>query len=153
VYILPRCYYIENESFESGGGWMALRIGKILKKIRIDHDEVLADMAKKLKISTSYLSAIETGKRPLPKGFLAKLRKLYAVPDEVMTALVEADAESLLRMEVELTAEQSEVLTRLALAELDLKKRSTYEKLRTELGEKRKEVLTRLTGKAIRKGK
>lgn len=132
---------------------MALRIGKILKKIRIDHDEVLADMAKRLKISTSYLSAIETGKRPLPKGFLAGLKKLYAVPDEVMVELVEADAEGSLKLEVELTAEQSEALTRLAVAELDFKKRPNYEKLRTELGEKRKEVLTRLVGKAIRKGK
>ena len=36
-------------------------LGKFLRKLRIDHDEYLKDMAQKLNISISYLSAIENG--------------------------------------------------------------------------------------------
>ena len=151
VDILYEQYYLGNKSVNRGGNRMALRMGKIMKKIRIDHDEVLADMAKKLKISTSYLSAMETGKRAFPKDFFTGLRKFYAVPDEVMTELVEAAAEGSLKVEVALTAEQSAVLNRLALAELEPKPRPNYDKLRMELVEKRNAVLTRLAIKALRK--
>ena len=44
-------------------------LGKKLRKIRIDNDEISSDMARKLEISVSYLSAIENGKRNIPKNF------------------------------------------------------------------------------------
>lgn len=45
------------------------RVGKFLRVIRISHNESARDMAEKLQISPSYLSAIENGKRSLPENF------------------------------------------------------------------------------------
>ena len=42
---------------------MITPFGKYLRKLRIDHDEKLKDMAAKLGVTGSYLSAVEIGKR------------------------------------------------------------------------------------------
>lgn len=44
---------------------MITELGKFLRKLRIDNDELLADMANKLGISSAFLSRVENGdKRP-----------------------------------------------------------------------------------------
>ncbi len=40
---------------------MATALGRFLKKLRLDNDELLFDMAKKIEMPTSTLSAMETG--------------------------------------------------------------------------------------------
>ena len=42
---------------------MATALGRFLKKLRLDNDELLFDMAKKIEMPTSTLSAMETGRR------------------------------------------------------------------------------------------
>ena len=54
-------------------------LGKKLRKIRIDNDEISSDMARKLEISVSYLSAIENGKRNIPKDLAEKLFKISPI--------------------------------------------------------------------------
>lgn len=54
-------------------------LGKQTRKLRIDNEELLMDMANKLEISASYLSAIETGKRKMPKDFIEKIENIYKV--------------------------------------------------------------------------
>ncbi len=44
-------------------------IGKELRKLRIDEDERLLDMAKRLEKSSAFVSAVETGKKSPPSGF------------------------------------------------------------------------------------
>ena len=56
---------------------MATEFGKMLRKIRIENDEVLTDMAKKLNISISYLSAIEAGEREIPDNMVDNLVDNY----------------------------------------------------------------------------
>ena len=41
--------------------------GKFSRKLRIENDELLRDMANKLGVTASYLSAVEIGKRNIPK--------------------------------------------------------------------------------------
>lgn len=65
-------------------------LGKKLRKIRIDHDEITLDMAKKLEISVSYLSAIENGKRAIPTNFLEKICEKYGL-DNTMRNELEKD--------------------------------------------------------------
>lgn len=47
---------------------MATELGKFLKKLRIDKDELMKDMADRMKIASSTLSSIEMGRRNPPKG-------------------------------------------------------------------------------------
>lgn len=54
-------------------------IGKQTRKIRIDNEELLIDMANKLGISASYLSSIETGKRKTPDNFISNIEQIYNV--------------------------------------------------------------------------
>ena len=55
---------------------MANTLGKFLRKIRIDRDELLVDMARNLGVSSAFLSQIENGGKKPPKNweneFLAK---------------------------------------------------------------------------------
>ena len=55
---------------------MANTLGKFLRKVRIDREELLADMARNLGVSSAFLSQIENGGKKPPKNweeeFLAK---------------------------------------------------------------------------------
>jgi len=64
--------------------------GKILRKIRIDHNEVLLDMANKLEVTASFLSAIENGKRNIPPAWLDLLPSIYSLPKKSADELRQA---------------------------------------------------------------
>lgn len=51
--------------------------GKFLREIRIECEELLKDMAKKLGVTSSYLSAVETGKRNIPDDWVEKISQFY----------------------------------------------------------------------------
>jgi len=56
---------------------MLTEFGKFLREIRIDCEELLKNMAKKLGVTSSYLSAVETGKRNIPNDWVEKISQLY----------------------------------------------------------------------------
>lgn len=56
---------------------MLTDFGKELRKIRIDNNEFLKDMANKLGVTVSYLSAVENGKRDIPDEWLDKIINDY----------------------------------------------------------------------------
>lgn len=62
---------------------MARRIpgqfGKFLRKLRIDFEESQGDMAKVLGVTKSYLSAVELGKRSVPKEWREMLIDKYTL--------------------------------------------------------------------------
>ena len=58
---------------------MITTFGKCLRRLRIDSDEILKNMANKLNVTSSYLSAIENGKRNIPEGWTEKISILYDV--------------------------------------------------------------------------
>ena len=58
---------------------MLTEFGQYLRKLRIDHDELLKDMADKLGVTSSYLSAVETGKRNIPDGWVEKICQFYSL--------------------------------------------------------------------------
>ncbi|WP_273788171.1 helix-turn-helix domain-containing protein [Bartonella grahamii] len=66
---------------------MVTSFGKILRKLRVDHSERLLDMAKKLDISVSFLSAVEIGKKSVPVGLEEKVIELYGLDQEVAEIL------------------------------------------------------------------
>jgi len=56
---------------------MLTEFGKFLRRLRIDNEELLKSMAEKLGVSSSYLSAVETGKRNIPDDWEEKIIQLY----------------------------------------------------------------------------
>ena len=51
--------------------------GKAVRKLRLDRDEILRDMADKLAVSSAFLSAVETGKKKVPDEMLNELARHY----------------------------------------------------------------------------
>ena len=83
-------------------GTIITDFGRELRKIRIDAGEVLKDMAEKLGYTSSYLSAIEVGKRAVPEKFLCKLQECYDLSDSIMETLKNAVANDTPKVEINL---------------------------------------------------
>ncbi|MFC4158234.1 helix-turn-helix domain-containing protein [Chitinimonas lacunae] len=62
-------------------------IGKFLKKLRIDHDEVSTQMAGRLGVSTNLLSDVETGKKPVPDSWPALIAEHYELSGAALEEL------------------------------------------------------------------
>ncbi len=56
---------------------MVTAFGKFCRKLRIDHGELLLDMARKLDVSTAFLSKVENGRRKPPEDWETKIIGLY----------------------------------------------------------------------------
>lgn len=68
--------------------------GKYLRKLRIDTGELLKDMATRLGITPSYLSAIEIGKRNIPKDMPNAIIMSYNLNDYQARELMKSVAYS-----------------------------------------------------------
>lgn len=72
----------------------ATELGKYLRRLRVNDDELLKDMAEKLEIASSTLSSIETGRRTPPKGFIERLVNTYQLKGDELKRLQDALARS-----------------------------------------------------------
>lgn len=61
---------------------MLTEFGRLLRKIRIDNNEILKDMSEKLNVSAAYLSAVEMGKRNIPEHWVNKISEFYHLSQE-----------------------------------------------------------------------
>lgn len=68
-------------TISQGANAMATELGKFLRKLRIDADEILLDMANKLGVASSFLSSVENGKKRMPSAWNARICELYALND------------------------------------------------------------------------
>lgn len=66
------------------------KLAKILKNIRLEHGQVLKNMSDTLNVTSSYLSAVENGKRPMPEEWLERLKKAYNLSSEMLDKITEA---------------------------------------------------------------
>lgn len=58
--------------------------GKKLREIRMEHNEILKDMADRLGVSSSFLSAVEVGKKNVPEGWCSLIGEMYQL-DKIET--------------------------------------------------------------------
>ncbi len=58
---------------------MLTDLGKFLRKLRIDRNEVMKDMADQLGVTVSFLSAVENGKKRMPATWNRQICELYEV--------------------------------------------------------------------------
>lgn len=74
---------------------MVTPLGKFLRKLRIDRNEILQNMADKLDVSPSFLSAVENGKKKMPSSWNIRLCKIYdfspSLKKEFTTAIAETE--------------------------------------------------------------
>jgi transcriptional regulator with XRE-family HTH domain len=64
--------------------------GLEMRKLRLEKQLRLLDLAKKLDVSAAYLSAIETGKKPIPDGLAAKIGRACDLTAEELAVLGKA---------------------------------------------------------------
>ena len=81
---------------------MLTSIGKFLRKVRIDHEEILKDMAEKLGVSSAFLSAVENGKKKMPEIWFKKLKSIYSFTAEQAEELQKAIIDTNNMVEIEL---------------------------------------------------
>lgn len=68
--------------------------GRMTRKIRVEHDEYLKDMAEHLGVSSPYLSAVERGQRNAPAEWVGVLQKAYNLTHDTADCMKRALAES-----------------------------------------------------------
>ena len=60
------------------------------RKLRIENNQILKEMADSLEVSSSYLSAVENGKRNIPSDWYEKISSIYHLNDEKKNELFTA---------------------------------------------------------------
>lgn len=76
--------------------------GKLCRKLRIDSGELLKNMADKLQVTPAYLSAVEVGKRNVPKDWPQKISEAYSLGSKISKELQEAANKSKMNLKMEL---------------------------------------------------
>lgn len=87
---------------------MLTKFGKELKKIRVEHDEILKDMAAKLGVTAAYLSAVENGNRKVPDTWVGIISNEYQLTEEEAVKLQSVAYEN--RNSVKITYDNSDKL-------------------------------------------
>ena len=80
---------------------MLTSLGRFLRKLRIDRGEILKDMADKLEVSVSFLSAVENGKKRMPTAWNGRICSLYELNEgqkEEFTKVI-ADTEKAIELD------------------------------------------------------
>ena len=88
---------------------MLTSFGKFCRKLRIDYGDLLKDMAVKLGVTPAYLSAVEVGKRNIPKPWEELIARIYSLGNEEKGELHKAIEESakFIKMDLERVNEEN----------------------------------------------
>ena len=73
---------------------MLTSLGRFLRKLRIDQGEILKDMAEKLNVTVSFLSAVENGKKRMPSNWNGKICQIYSLTEQQREEFTSAIAET-----------------------------------------------------------
>lgn len=83
---------------------MATKLGIELRKLRVERGDNLRNMAEKIGISISYLSAIENGARKTPDNLIESVCKAYGLDDEMKEKLIVSDQMEKDKLDISLMA-------------------------------------------------
>lgn len=102
--------------------------GQYARKLRVDYGEFLKDMAEHLGVTSTYLSAVERGRRNAPYEWVERLQTAYNLDEEKTEELkrVVSESRSYDRLDIShLSFEDKQMMTELSkkLNELDDEKR------------------------------
>ena len=78
------------------------KFGEFVRHLRINNHEVMGDMAKLLRTSTPNLSAVENGKKNVPKNWIPFIIDHYHLNDDQIRELEKSIEESKTQMKLNL---------------------------------------------------
>lgn len=81
---------------------MLTAFGKALRKIRIDRNLLLKDMADGLGCSSPFLSAIESGTKKIPDDMIERISNVYKLTEEEVQSLEVGRDQSVKEVKMEL---------------------------------------------------
>lgn len=82
---------------------MITKLGVFLRKLRLDQGEILKNMADRLEVSTSFLSAVENGKKRVPQRWYEEIPKLYSFEESQTEQFLRAIADTEQVIEINLS--------------------------------------------------
>lgn len=82
---------------------MYTKFGEFVRLLRIKNHEVMGDMANLLGTSTPFLSAVENGKKNVPKDWIDIISEHYGLTKEQHKELETAIEESRIQAKIDLT--------------------------------------------------
>lgn len=83
---------------------MLTAFGKFCRKLRIERDEILKNMADKLGVTPSYLSAVEIGKRAIPATWRELIINIYNLTPVQQQELRDAIDNSTTQIKLDISA-------------------------------------------------
>lgn len=93
---------------------MYTKFGEFVRVLRIKNHQVMGDMAKVLGTTTPFLSAVENGRKNVPKDWVNIISDYYGLPDDSRNELEEAIEESKLQTKIDMK-DSSEMQRKVAL--------------------------------------
>lgn len=82
------------------------KFGEFMRVLRVQHHEVMGDVAKLLGVSTPFLLAVENGRKNVPDIWFDILTKHYSLNDEQVAEMKNAAENS--RNQIKITLSKSE---------------------------------------------
>lgn len=79
---------------------MLNEFGIAIRKVRLDRQLLLKNMADDLGVTSAFLSSVETGKRRVPNGWVEKIAELYALSEEERDNLQQASNMSVQNLKI-----------------------------------------------------
>jgi len=100
---------------------MRTALGDFLRKLRINKGEILKTMADKLNITSSFLSAVENGKKKMPQNWYKLLKSIYNLDSNQISELKNAEIESsnIIKLSVEHASDTNKQLAVLLARQFD----------------------------------
>lgn len=95
---------------------MLTEFGKALRKLRIDYSLTLGGLGELLGVSAAYLSAVETGRKPVPSTLLPKLQSHLQLGEADVKGLEVAAAKQMNEVVVGLGSHRTDRAKELAVA-------------------------------------
>lgn len=87
---------------------MLTEFGKFLRKLRLDHQELLKDMALRLDVSAAFLSSVETGKKSVPPKMKTDIISLYGLNSHQLQEMEKTIERSVRSVSIDLSQTSSE---------------------------------------------
>ena len=81
---------------------MYTKFGEFVRILRVKKHQVMGDMAKMFETTTPFLSAVENGRKNVPKEWADIIRKNYDLTDAEYSDLLEAIEESKLQTKIDM---------------------------------------------------